>query len=164
MTLLKKLTAAFAEADAKSIAGIPEEVKANREWFRKVYAKLREEFPMNSGRANYNRFYSELDRIASQQTQEDNNWNFDDHVEREIKRTKRTHANRNKRIAQKFEKAGIADIDSDDLVVIYGEDFCGEWVIDGHRVKLDVIWAGGYNIQCYHCRVLCSVKKIKEAA
>lgn len=162
MTLLKKLTAAFAEADAKSIAGIPEEVKANREWFKKVYIKLREEFPISG--ANYNRFYSELNRIASKQTQEDNNWGFDDHVEREIKRTKRTHANRNKRIAQKFEKAGIADIDSDDLVVIYGEDFCGEWVIDGHRVKLDVIWAGGYNIQCYHCRVLCSVKKIKEAA
>tara|TARA_S200000501_G_scaffold359576_1_gene385678 strand:- start:446 stop:934 length:489 start_codon:yes stop_codon:yes gene_type:complete len=162
MTLLEKLTAAFAEADAKSIAGIPEEVQANREWFRKVYAKLREEFPIN--RQNYNRFYTELDRIASKQTQEDNTWGFDDHVEREIKRTKRTHENRNKRIAQKFEKAGIADIDSDDLVVIYGTDFCGEWFINNHHVKLQVIWAGGYNIQCYHCRVLCSVKKIKEAA
>ncbi len=161
MTLLEKLTAAFAEADAKSIAGIPEEVQANRVWFRKVYAKLREEFPIN--RANRNRFYSELDRIASKQTQEDNNWGFDDHVEREIKRTKRTHENRNKRIAQKFEKAGIADIDSGDLVVIYGEDFCGEWVIDGHHVKLDVIWAGGYNIQCLHCRVTCKVNK-REAA
>jgi len=162
MTLLKKLTAAFAEADAKSIAGIPEEVQRSREWYRNAYAKLREEFPIN--RQNGNRFYSELNRIASKQIQEDMNWSFDDHVERVTKRTKRTHENRNKRIAQKFEKAGIADIDSDDLVVIYGEDFCGEWVINGHHVKLDVIWAGGYNIQCLHCRVLCSVKKIKEAA
>ena len=157
MTLLEKLTAAFAQADAKSIAGIPEEVQHNREWFRTVRAKLREEF-------GYRRAQEELDRIASRQTQEDNNWSFENHVERVTKRTKRTHENRNKRIAQKFEKAGIADIDSDDLVVIYGEDFCGEWVIDGHHVKLDVIWAGGYNIQCLHCRVLCSVKKIKEAA
>ena len=162
MTLLEKLTAAFAEADAKSIAGIPEEVQHTREWYRNAYAKLREEFPINS--QNRNRFYSELNRIASKQIQEDMTWSFDDHVERVTKRTKRTHENRNKRIAQKFEKAGIADIDSDDLVVIYGEDFCGEWVIDGHRVKLDVIWAGGYNIQCLHCRVLCSVKKMKEAA
>jgi len=162
MTLLKKLTAAFAEADAKSIAGIPEEVRLTRERFRNLHAKLLEEFPRTKEQPF--RYLQELRHIVSKQLQEDMTWSFDDHVEREIKRTKRTHENRNKRIAQKFEKAGIADIDSGDLVVIYGEDFCGEWVIDGHHVKLDVIWAGGYNIQCLHCRVLCSVKKIKEAA
>ena len=158
MTLLEKLTAAFAEADAKSIAAIPEEVKANREWFSNMKRNLREEFPQ------YTKFRAELDRIASKQAIEDNSWSFEDHVEREIKRTKRTHENRNKRIAQKFEKAGIADIDSDDLVVIYGTDFCGEWFINNHHVKLSVIWAGGYNIQCLHCRVLCRVTKSKEAA
>ena len=158
MTLLKKLTDAFAEADAKSIAAIPEEVKANREWFSNMRRNLREEFP------EYTRFNAELHRIASKQAMEDNSWSFEDHVERETKRTKRTHEDRNKRIAQKFEKAGIADIDSDDLVVIYGTDFCGEWFINNHHVKLQVIWAGGYNIQCLHCRVLCKVTKCKEAA
>jgi hypothetical protein len=162
MTLLKKLTDAFAEADAKSIAAIPEEVKANREWFSNMKRNLREEFPMT--REQPFRFHQELNRIASKQAIEDNSWSFEDHVEREIKRTKRTHENRNKRIAQKFEKAGIADIDSDDLVVIYGTDFCGEWFINNHHVKLQVIWAGGYNIQCLHCRVLCKVTKSKEAA
>ena len=162
MTLLEKLTAAFAEADAKSIAAIPEEVKANREWFSNMTRTLREQFPMT--REAPFRFHQELNRIASKQAIEDNSWSFQDHVEREIKRTKRTHENRNKRIAQKFEIAGIADIDSDDLVVIYGTDFCGEWFINNHHVKLSVIWAGGYNIQCLHCRVLCRVTKSKEAA
>jgi hypothetical protein len=32
------------------------------------------------------------------------------------------------------------------------------WIIDGHRVKIDIILAGGYNIQRLHQRVLVNVK------
>ena len=162
-TLLKQITAVFAEVDAKSIAAIPEEVKESRKWYRTQCAKLHEEFPLSKG-DNYGKFWGALYRIATKQEIEDNDWSLDNHVERVIKRTKRTQESRNKRIAQKFEKAGIANIESNDLVVVYGEDFRGEWIIDGHLVKLDVIWAGGYNIQCLHCRVLCKIKKLKEAA
>ena len=146
MTLLEQLTAAFAEADAESIANIPAEVKESREQFRALQAELLEMFPRDQ---DYEKRWSVLYRTASKQTIED---------------VKRTHESRNQRIAQKFEKAGISEIDSNDLVVVYGKDFCGQWIIGGHLVKLDVIWAGGYNIQCLHCRVLCKITKIKAAA
>ena len=162
MTLLEQLTAAFAEADAESIANIPAEVKESREQFRALQAELLEMFPRDQ---DYEKRWSVLYRTASKQTIEDvTEHGFDGHVERVIKRTKRTHESRNQRIAQKFEKAGISEIDSNDLVVVYGKDFCGQWIIGGHLVKLDVIWAGGYNIQCLHCRVLCKITKIKAAA
>lgn len=161
MTLLEQLTAAFAEADAESIANIPAEVKESREQFRALQAELREMFPRDQ---DYEKRRSVLYRQVSKQTIKDvTEHGFDGHVERVIKRTKRTHESRNQRIAQKFEKAGISEIDSD-LVVLYGKDFCGKWIIGGHLVKLDVIWAGGYNIQCLHCRVLCTITKIKDAA
>jgi len=158
MTLLEKLTAAFAEADAKSIEAIPEDVKANREWYRKMAAELREELPGHT-----QDYYKELNRIASQQTQVDNQHTIAQHIERETKRTVRDHAERNLRIAKKFQKHDIADIDSTQLEIIYGENFSGAWLIDGHYVKLSVVWAGGYNIQCLHCRVTCKVNK-REAA
>ena len=158
MNLLEKLTAAFTEADAKSIAAIPEDVKANREWYGKLVSQLLDE---HNG---YSReFYNELNTIASKQTQQDNEHGFEAHVDRETKRTVRDHAERNLRIAKKFQKCGIEDIDSTQLEIIYGENFSGSWLIDGHYVKLDVIWAGGYNIQCLHCRVTCKVNK-REAA
>ena len=162
MTLLEQLTAAFAEADAESIANIPAEVKESREQFRALQAELREMFPRDQ---DYGKRWAVLYRKVSKQTIKDvTEHPFDDHVERAINRAKRTHENRNERIAKKFEKAGISDIASDDLVVVYGKDFCGKWIIGGHLVKLDVIWAGGYNIQCLHCRVLCKITKIKDAA
>jgi len=154
MTILEKLTRVFEEADAKSIAAIPEDVKANREWYRGLTKDLLEKHD------GYTReFYNELNTVASKQAQNDNQDKFDVHVERETKRTREYHADRNQRIAKKFEKHGIQDIDSTELEIVYGEDFRGVWLIDGHYVKLDVIWAGGYNIQCLHCRVTCKVNK-----
>ena len=155
MTILEKLTKVFEEADAKSIAGIPEDVKSSRQWYRKLYKEILEEHG-----GNYTSdFYRELKTYASKQTQNDMQDSFENHVRRETKRTKDSHADRNRRIADKCHQYGIEDIDSDELEIIYGTDFRGEWLIDGHYVKLDVIWAGGYNVQCLHCRVTCKVSK-----
>ena len=63
-----------------------------------------------------------------------------------------------------MEKAGITSIDVDNFKVVYGKNFEGHWIIDGFRVKIEVIFAGGYNIQCLHHRVLVNIKPIKEAA
>ena len=154
MTVLQKLTEVFEEADAKSIAAIPEDVKSNRQWFRNLNKDLLEK---HNGYTN--NFYRDLNIYTSQQDRRDNEGTYENHVERETKRTKDSHVDRNRRIAEKFQKYGIEDIDSDELEIIYGTDFRGEWFIDGHHVKLDVIWAGGYNIQCLHCRVTCKVSK-----
>jgi hypothetical protein len=86
-------------------------------------------------------------------------YNLQDHIKLDIKETKRKHENRNAKIAGKLEKAGITNIDAINFEVEYGNDFVGSWIIDGHKVTIKVIFAGGYNIQCLHNRVLCNVKK-----
>ena len=61
MTILEKLTKVFEEADAKSIAGIPEDVKSSRQWYRKLYKEILEEHG-----GNYTSdFYRELKTYAS---------------------------------------------------------------------------------------------------
>lgn len=65
---------------------------------------------------------------------------------------------RNYRIAKKLFDKGITDI-SENFEIIYGNDFVGEWVIGDNLVSLKVIFAGGYNIQQLHPRVLVNVKE-----
>ena len=160
-TLLQQIQAAFEDADAQSIAALPEKVIEARATYRTLMDELLA-----------TRLFSEERRLAreamdvmfTQSFQSDFDWGEEVHIERAIATLKKTHAARNERILKKMVKAGITSIDVDDFKVIYGQDFEGRWVIGGHLVSINVIWAGGYNIQSLHQRVLVKVTKNKEAA
>ena len=146
MDILEQVTAAFAEADAQSIANVPAAVQAEREALKKA-------------RADDELSWRDVRAMFSKRFLDDYDWGPQEHVARVVKQTQRTHEARNAKIAKKMIDAGIKGIDADDFQIVYGRDFTGLWIIDGFRVSIKVIWAGGYNIQCLHNRVLCQVKK-----
>ena len=69
-----------------------------------------------------------------------------------------TAAKRNAKVAAQLLKAGVESVET--ATVRYTQDgFCGTFVINGNRcVTIDVVLAGGHNIQRLHQRVLCKVK------
>jgi len=160
-TLLQQIKAAFADADAQSIAAVPAIVIAQREKYQPM---LKAMYDAPYGSRAYNEAHNDLMSIWSKGFQEDARYGEQDHIERVVKSLQKTHAARNDRIHNKMAKAGITSIDVDDFKVIYGQDFQGLWVVGGHVVEIQVIWAGGYNIQSLHQRVLVKVTKNKEAA
>lgn len=161
--LIKQIEAAFAESDAQSIEKVAEYIKEERALFA-----IMKENMYNTKRGSYERQVARdaLYSTFSKRFMNDYDWGEAEHIVREIKAVKETHKARNGRIAVKMFKSGITKIDVEDFTVIYGRDFTGVWIIDGFKVKIDVIWAGGYNIQRLHQRVLVSVKpvKVKKAA
>ena len=68
---------------------------------------------------------------------------------------------RNAKIASKLNKAGISAVTGFDSNRT-ADGFTGRWTVETDNgiksVFIDVILAGGYNIQCLHNRVLVSVK------
>ena len=164
MDILEQVTAAFAEADAQSIANVPAAVQAEREAYKKALAdvdKEIDELGLSPHQAHKPRVRARtrVKATFSKSFLDDYDWGPQEHVARVVKQTQRTHEARNAKIAKKMIDSGIKNIDADDFQIVYGRDFSGLWIIDGFRVSIKVIWAGGYNIQCLHNRVLCQVKK-----
>ena len=163
--LIKQIEAAFADSDAQSISNVPAYMEEARELFRTMQRAY-----FDANQAYRRKEISEYERYKAQeefystfskQFISDYDWGKDEQIAREIKKVQATHEARNVRIATKMAKAGITSIDADDFTILYGKDFTGLWIIDGFQVKIQVIWAGGYNIQKLHHRVLVSVKQIK---
>lgn len=77
------------------------------------------------------------------------------------KNTEATIAKRNATIAAKLAKAGVTEVISEEFT--YTRDgFDGVFAVNtdaGRKsVKINTIYAGGYNIQCLHLRVLVKVR------
>jgi len=64
---------------------------------------------------------------------------------------------RNDRIVTALTKKGITEIP--DFTLIHCSDgYEGTFIVAGHKVHIETIVAGGYNIQCLHQRTLINVK------
>lgn len=163
MSLQEQIKAAFAESDAQSIANIPAQVEQMNKFYDDRKAQL-------EGQVDLNRVDKMMEvtrrliREFSLQLYTEKSLGLNYQIEKAEKRTRNTHKARNNRIVSKMEKVGITSIDVDNFKVVYGKNFEGHWIIDGFRVKIEVIFAGGYNIQCLHHRVLVNIKPIKAAA
>jgi hypothetical protein len=165
MSLQEQIKAAFAESDAQSLAKLPEVIERQRNTYRELKKEIRDAYHLFGGNSHeYWKLVDQQRTLFSQSFINDCGWSYDEHVARASKSLKKTHDARNDRIVCRMEKYGINKIDVDNFKVIYGEDFTGLWIIDGHQVSIKVIWAGGYNIQCLHHRVLVNVKVNKAAA
>lgn len=76
------------------------------------------------------------------------------------KNAKLTSEKRNAKIANQLQKAGITGVTSGQIT--WNKDgFNGSFTVmtdkGEKRVKVETIYAGGYNIQCFHIRVLVKV-------
>ena len=165
MDLKEQIKAAFAESDAQSLAKLPEVIERQRNAYYELKQEISHAFHLHGiNSSEYQRLCEQKFILFSISFRNDYDWGYDEHVVRASKSLKKTHDARNDRIVRRMEKYGISKIDVDNFKVIYGEDFTGLWIIDGHQVSIKVIWAGGYNIQCLHHRVLVNVKVNKAAA
>lgn len=157
--IIESLNNVFAEMDARveesSVAWGLERTKALREF------KQSEEY--EAIRKDAYKLYAKLHSIAGGKTWYDIfNTNSTTRIE-EIMRTnaQKTAEKRNTSIANKLEKAGVSEV----LSEVYnrtGDGFNGVFVVNTDkgkkRVTVETIYAGGYNIQCLHLRVLVKVK------
>ena len=157
--IMGQLVEAFAEIDAaaleKAQAWAKERVAAVKEFERSdEYSALRRDqhalyarlFALAGGKGWYNAFRG---RSA-------------DMIEELVaKHCASVAAKRDVAIAKKLEKAGVQNVVSGKAVRENG-GFEGVWLVESDKgqkeIKIEMILAGGYNIQCLHNRVLVHVR------
>jgi len=153
-TLVREITEVLKEYDAQVVAGLIASVPARRE---KVAAVRATKF--TGQYATTHKVYALIEAAGSKGWLEMlRHGSINDMI---AKTEEMKAAARNAKIAAKLNKAGISSITGFDSNRT-ADGFTGRWTVETDKgaksVFIDVILAGGYNIQCLHHRVLVSVK------
>lgn len=143
------LAAFFAEADAKVLADSLARIEANYQ--RAVAFQNSDEAKAMDTWARYERIFAKAGGKS---------WwlalsgrNAAGRAEVIAKNCANVAAKRNATIIKKLTKEGITEIGEAE-VIRTNDGFNGVFRVAGRRVEIRTIYAGGYNIQCLHLRVL----------
>jgi len=138
--LISELEKAFATVDAIALEKLPTKITAQRKHYKDAVAEGKT-YMMNCA------FWEEMKYGEEVQTQ------------KALAKMKETHEARNERIAKKLNDKGVKNIDLTNVDIIWGNNFETTMNVGNIQITLKVVWAGGWNIQSLHNRVLCNVKK-----
>jgi hypothetical protein len=155
-TIYAEITGALAKADAAIL-------EQSKEWARRkiaALAKYKAETPRTT-KDMTTRYYEMFDICGGKVWFEQFQYGERSALEFVEKNAKRNAEKRNFKIAAQLEKAGITSITGGGLIW-NANGFDGEFNVETDRgplrVVVNTIYAGGYNIQCFHLRVLVKIK------
>tara|TARA_R110000782_G_C14489900_1_gene377175 strand:- start:33 stop:470 length:438 start_codon:yes stop_codon:yes gene_type:complete len=140
--ITNQIAQAFATVDAIALEKLPKEIKKEREFIKYRINNLNETWRRNSS------FYEQM--AYGEEVQ----------IQKAIAKMNDTHEARNQRIAKKLNDKGINNIDLTNVDIVWGDNFQTLINVGNLQIDLRVVWAGGYDIQCLHNRVLCNVKEV----
>lgn len=158
MSLFNTITEILAVYDQQTIDAQIASIPARRQALKDEQAK----WDSSSRRGNSWGYYAAMyEAVGGKGWKNLLDWSDKDIAEKITKKEKANQEARNAKIATKLEKVGVAEI-VDANPVYSNSGFVGKWNVKSDKgnfkITVDVILAGGYNIQCLHNRVLVTVK------
>lgn len=154
MTLLQTITEILSKYDQQTIDAQIASIPARRQAKKDIWQQ--------HGEKKFGNVYSVLyEAVGGKGWYQLLDWSNAGIAEKITKKKKANSEARNAKIALKLEKIGIAEI-TEASPVYSNNGFVGVWKVKTDKgqfkVTVEVILAGGYNIQCLHHRVLVNVK------
>lgn len=151
MKLFSQITEALAQADAANL-------EKSKEWALRKLEQLKAYKIENHRKWNYEEMFSICGGKTWYAEMSDGQTSLIAFVE---KNAKRNAEKRNAKIAAQLEKAGVTDVFSGQIV--WNKDgFDGNFAVETNQgtkhVRIESVYAGGYNVQCFHVRVLVKIK------
>lgn len=155
--LMEQIKAVLAGYDAKVLQSLIDSIPVRREALKAVAAR-RDEFTGKYASNNY--AHAQLEAVGGKAWMELLRYTNAALIERLTKSEAAKAEARAAKIAAKLAKEGVKEV-TDGGADLTADGFNGWWAVTTDQgdklVKLEVIGAGGYNIQCYHYRVLIKV-------